>query len=238
MRDEIKPWIDIYGCVKTQDVQTSGNPLRYSSEWLIIDPSYETWSVMQCKQLGGIFIKGPKNYQDQVTQDDLIPLTRAMVERSLLSEAQAIYDELKRSWGCYNNNIKLPWRQRFIGRNLSLVAHLSWCAGRKPGVVLLATQLASILTTGLKNPRDQDGWALSAHMLEVAGPRPKAIAWAGRIMLKRMIKTYPSLGHCLHDYFGFWHPIATNAATLYPWCYSLLFQLLGQTSQTPGGKTS
>lgn len=200
--------IDKQGLVRTNAKEESGNPIRYTAEALLIQNNptlINGLMALESPDFKGLYYKAPKEYGshlDQVTQDDLVPLTHLFFKMGFLYESYLVLHRLKSRYGFYTTNPAIPLWRRFIGRNLSMVAHMYYAAGITPNAVLRFIHRWTINNCNMK---DQDACVLTWHMVQVC-PDPMLKAKFG----VRFKAAWPGgMKDLLTKYFGWDHPLAT-----------------------------
>lgn len=240
-RQRILPYLDADGLVaprktKPGEVNVSGNGLMYLAEHVldlrVIDPQAHSGEsfrrvVKSCWKDGivGLLNRSP-THRDQEGPDDLIAVAAAdsWVAYCILDygkneparigpmKLRYFYNNV-RPGTCYHRDGKrLNW-SAWLGRQPQVVAHLHWCAGKRPPLWMRVWWCLVIGFTGILEPRSEDAWRLSRILVWSASLRG---GWmervAIRIWARRLLKHWPGgMPEVKRSYFSFEHPLVLSS---------------------------
>ena len=247
-REEMKPYFDEIGLVCPHPGQGSGNGLLYLAEyvmtlhmsgWLTTHDHLSFLSALTKCNAGlpsGLYGRAPWN-KDQEGPDDYIGIAAAA---SVCGYPHVAGDILEygrsnpvKLWGpiklkyVYNNELPGTFKHRdgrtnwsaWMGRNVSLIAHIQFAAGEKVSWWRKLAWIYAVLSA-TRHPDDQDEWILSWMLIQTARGRfgeglwkaafqTVELAWTGSLY-----KHWPGgLNQVLKKYFNHDHPIATRFVT-------------------------
>ncbi len=214
LQEEIKPYLR-NGFVETSINGDSGNKLRESSQYYrLIKHQNISWLDL-CEIKKGLYRKGPNNLTGITSVDDLAPLATYFWSIGRQDKAKDVLDYIKSHVGFYITG-NLPWYKTwkfFIGRNLSLMAHLHYCAGERPNLLLQYWHRKSIRECGVLNPERQDEWILSNELIIASRDKDPVVNELQKDFFKRLTDWWPNgFRDVLDKYYnlpnGESHPVA------------------------------
>lgn len=170
--------------------------LQQAGEWKLEDDNQMEQAVINhCQTIPGLFNRGPGFEQDQEGPDDYVGL-------GIISEkiaAQILDYGWFHLWYMKTSN-SARWYQPIFLRFPALIAHLNWCAGRKPNWFL---RLAWAFSVAFGNKyRDQDSYILNALLCYVAQDKGWLEHWAYNKYKKALESDWGTLKICLTAYFN------------------------------------
>lgn len=123
-----------------------------------------------------------------------------------------VRDYSKKTWWFFDiNNPYKKFSGAYLGRFMGLRAQLQLSLNQEPCSFLVVSVATSIATAAIMNPRNQDEWFLSWHLIETyrsSNFKNDKIEMAIRIWKYRFKQTWNDLGEVATVYWNKEHPLA------------------------------
>ena len=229
---DFAPYRDQFGLIQNNPGGSSGNGLRYTSEYYILKFRYGLLTkddtlqfesiVRRCFAEPGLLNRSPKDKSPQKFDDYVAVSTASLIFELLLANDIKTYG-LKHRW--YYNNSKLPnlkfkdkWGAWF-GKDQGLIAHFYYADQDTPSWFKTIAWTVNILLCAYTAKDSQDEWVLSGHQIiayEWSHDRTWVQDKVAGIWRKRFRKQWgvDGMSVLLEKYFGHKHPLAKYAVDI------------------------
>lgn len=226
---DFAPYRDQYGLIQNNPNGSSGNGLRYTSEYYTLKFRYGLLTkedtatfdgiVRRCFAEPGLLNRSPDDKSPQKFDDYVAVATASLIFELFLANEIKLYG-LKHHW--YYNNSKSPnlsfkdkWGAWF-GKDRGLIAHFFYSDQDTPSWFDSIIWTFNILHCAYRAGSNQDEWVLSSHQIisyEWSHDRTWMQDQACRIWRKRFKKQWgvDGMSKLLEKYFGHKHPLSKYA---------------------------
>lgn len=225
---DFAPYRDRFGLIQNNPGGSSGNGLRYTSEYYILKFRYGLFTkedqtefsriVNSCSIQKGLLCRIPGDPGQQGLDDYVAVSTASMIFELFFAEDFKLYG--LKNWNVYNNPNPghFSWRAWF-GRFPGLLAHFYYSSNDVPSWFKTASWTLSVLFCALTAKDSQDEWVLSSHLIiayEWSGSRTwiqdqVCHIWRGKFRKQWGIDGMSKL---LEKYFGHKHPLSKYAVDI------------------------
>ena len=206
MLTAFEPYKNNLGFFSDKPEASSGNDLLFSAEaiqvmrqnqaWTLADHEAMVKAVRTYSQIEPGLFGRPGWMQDQEQLDDYIGL--ATIDSAFAAEA---IDYGTKHYWIFPTGKNFQWYEPLFFRWPAMIAHLYWCAGRKPCLLIRPIWCLSVAFSG--SVESLDSWKLN-YLLTVGvkdkgGIFERLAVWNWR---RRLRKTFGSMKTVYAAYFG------------------------------------
>ncbi len=211
IQSDFQTYTNSLGFVSNTPNGSSGNDLLFSAEAAITRKKYGAWNRfdqtllinninMSSKIAPGLYGR-PGWRQDQEAPDDYYGL--ATLDPSVAND---ILTYGQQHWWYFKTVMAPTWYDPLFIRFPGLIAHVKWCAGKKPNIFL---RLFWCMSVALCSATSQDSWLLNNILTTAAGDKGFIEKIATKIYKYRLKKIWGTLGNVYAAYFNNKnHPLA------------------------------
>jgi hypothetical protein len=219
IKKDAENYIDPYGLI-TPNGGPSGNGLLYTSEWLVALKLKDEISeqdihkfgkaIRSCRVAGypALYNRNP-SHPDREAPDDYIGLAAVSSICGYHFIHQIVDWGNQTNWTYNNLNPEEFHIKSWFGRMPQVICHFKFAAGKSPSVLEKIWWCGTIILSGLRPVKDNNGRCLSWLLVETAKGKSWLCDLVGQWFMDKLNKDYPGgMSQVFTEYFTFPHPIA------------------------------
>lgn len=226
---DFAPYRDKFGLIQNNPGGSSGNGLRYTSEYYILKFRYGLATkddtlqfeaiVRRCFAEPGLLNRSPEDKSQQKFDDYVAVTTASLIFELLLANDIKSYGLKHRQYFRNDKSPSLPFKDKWgawFGKDQGLIAHFYYADNDTPSWFKTVMWTINILLCAYTAKESQDEWVLSSHQI-IAYEWSKDRTWpqdqACRIWRRQFKKQWgvDGMSNLLEKYFGHKHPLAKYA---------------------------